>query len=216
MNKNPKNEIERRFLHGTEIRTVDGDNGLRKIVGYAAVFDSLSEDLGGFRERIAPGSFSSAIKDGDVRALWNHNADRVLGRTKSGTLKLSEDEHGLKIECDPPDAQWARDLMASIDRGDVDQMSFGFRVRRYPDGSRGSDWIVENNEDVRVLRDVELFDVSPVTFPAYPDTEVGLRSLEEYRKANSQESNKADDYMVGLDIKRRRLNIKESQWRIQS
>jgi uncharacterized protein len=177
-----RNEFERRNFTATELRAVSDDNGVRHITGYAAVFNSLSEDLGGFREKIAPGAFARAVKEDDVRALWNHNSDNVLGRTKSGTLRLSEDNHGLKIECDPPDAQWVRDLIASIERGDVDQMSFGFVVRRYPDGSRGSMWVEENGEDIRILTDVELFDVSPVTFPAYPDTEVGLRSLAEHKK----------------------------------
>lgn len=181
-NRNKK-EFERRNFTATELRAVSDDAGVRHITGYAAVFNSLSEDLGGFREKIAPGAFARAIKEDDVRALWNHNSDCVLGRTKSGTLRLSEDTHGLKIECDPPDAQWVRDLMASIDRGDIDQMSFGFMVRSNPDGSRGAQWEEENGEDIRTLTDVELFDVSPVTFPAYPDTEVGLRSLEEHKKS---------------------------------
>lgn len=181
-----RKDFERRNFIMSELRAVSDDKGVRHITGYAAVFNSLSEDLGGFREKIAPGAFARAIKEDDVRALWNHNSDCVLGRKKSGTLRLSEDNHGLKIECDPPDAQWVRDLIASIDRGDIDQMSFGFIVRRYPDGSRGCQWIVENGEDIRILTDVELFDVSPVTFPAYADTEVGLRSLEEHKKRKQE------------------------------
>lgn len=176
MNKRKKiNEIERRNLPVTELRAITDDKGLRHITGYAAVFDSLSEDLGGFREKIDKGAFKKTIKKDDVRALKNHNADYVIARTKSGTLKLSEDEHGLMIDATPPDTQWARDLMSSIDRGDIDQMSFGFQTV-------SDRWETQSKEEIRTLMEVRLFDVSPVTFPAYADTEVGLRSLEEYRK----------------------------------
>ncbi len=197
--KGKKNEIERRNFPVEELRAITDENGLRHIVGYAAVFNSLSEDLGGFREKIDPGCFSKTINSDDVRALWNHDSNHVLGRNKSGTLILSEDQRGLKIDVIPPDAQWARDLMVSIDRGDIDQMSFGFQ--------KISDrWEGDYPNEVRTLMEVRLFDVSPVTFPAYPDTEVGLRSLEEYRK--SKNSNEADGSMIGLDIKRKRLNLK--------
>ena len=204
--ENRKNEIERRNFPVEELRAITDEAGLRHIVGYAAVFNSLSEDLGGFREKIDPGAFADTLNTGDVRALKNHNSDYVLGRNKSGTLTLSEDQRGLKIDIMPPDAQWAKDLMVSIDRKDIDQMSFGFRTIDQM-------WEGEYPEEIRTLMKVELFDVSPVTFPAYPDTEVGLRSLEEYRTANKveDEGNKADDYLIGLSIRRKRLKIKERQ-----
>lgn len=200
---------ERRNFTASELRAVKDENGMSHITGYAAVFNSLSEDLGGFREMIAPGCFTRAIKECDVRALWNHNSDCVLGRTKSGTLRLSEDAHGLRIDCDPPDTQWARDLMASIERGDIDQMSFGFCVRQYPDGSRGASWSVVDGEDIRTLLDVELYDVSPVTFPAYPDTTVGLRSLEIWKKSTPPgdgNEGAAPDYRTAL--LRKKLNLR--------
>lgn len=143
-----------------------------KIRGHAAVFNSLSEDMWGMRERIKPGAFRRSIREKqDVRALWNHNSDYVLGRTKSGTLTIAEDERGLLVEIDPPDTQWAKDLQESIRRGDVDQMSFGFIV--------GTDeWHMENDELIRDIIEVkELFDVSPVTYPAYPATDVSVRSF---------------------------------------
>jgi hypothetical protein len=173
--KEKNNNMERRSFTATELRAIEDEKGLRHIVGYAAVFNSLSENLGGFREKIEPGAFRDSISTDDVRALWNHDSNYILGRNKSGTLALSEDERGLKIDVSPPDTQWARDLMVSIDRGDVDKMSFGFRTL-------DDDWNAVNHEEVRTLKKVQLFDVSPVVFPAYPDTEVGLRSLEEYRK----------------------------------
>lgn len=172
------NEIERRCFPVSEFRAIEDEKGLRHIVGYAAVFNSMSEELWGFREKIAPGCFTKTIKEDDIRALWNHDSNHVLGRNKSGTLTLSEDTKGLKIDILPPDAQWARDLMTSIDRGDIDQMSFGFKTVAQL-------WEGEYPDEIRTLIEVKLYDVSPVTFPAYPDTEVGLRSLEEHRKAKT-------------------------------
>ena len=160
---------ERRAFPFMEVR-INEEGDKHKIVGYAAVFNKMSLDLGGFREVIRPGAFKKTIQEADVRALWNHNADYVLGRTKSGTLKLEEDERGLKIEITPPDTQWAKDLITSIGRGDIDQMSFGFR----PVKDR---WGTEDGENIRELLEVELLDVSPVTFPAYPQTSVQVRSI---------------------------------------
>lgn len=142
-----------------------------KITGHAAVFNQWSEDLGGFREIIRPGAFAKTIKEADVRALFNHDPNYVLGRNKAGTLRLEEDKKGLAIEIDPPDTQWARDLTTSIQRGDIDQMSFGFRTVKDKWGDDG-----ETNQ--RELLEVELFDVSPVTYPAYPQTSVGVRSID--------------------------------------
>lgn len=164
---------ERRVFNLTEVRVVPAADGEpSKLTGHAAVFNSLSEVLWDFREKIQPGAFSKTLSDGaDVRALWNHNPDYVLGRTKSRTLSLAEDGTGLAVEILPPDTQWARDLMTTIERGDVDQMSFGFETVRDawstdPDGML-----------IRDLIECKLFDVSPVTFPAYPDTDVQARSL---------------------------------------
>lgn len=164
-------EIERRTvpLGLLEVRQA-GENGEAHIVGHAALFGVLSEDLGGFRERIEPGAFARSLA-GDVRALWNHDANYVLGRTTAGTLQLSEDAQGLRVEIEPPDTTWARDLLVTIRRGDVNQMSFGFRV---PHG--GEQWTSEDGMNVRTLTNVELFDVSPVTFPAYPQTSVAVRN----------------------------------------
>ena len=140
------------------------------ITGHAAVFNSLSEMLWGFRETIAPGAFRDAIEKSDVRALVNHEPSFVLGRKKNGTLKLWEDERGLAIDIDPPETQWANDLLVSIGRGDIDQMSFGFTVAE-------DSWDTVDGETRRtILRVDELFDVSPVTFPAYPETDTALRA----------------------------------------
>ncbi|HHX58957.1 MAG TPA: HK97 family phage prohead protease, partial [Candidatus Moranbacteria bacterium] len=113
-------DLEKRFIpvEDSEIR-VEGDDKERKITGYAAVFNRKSENLGGFVEIIRPGAFKEAIKDADVRALFNHDSNYVIGRTTSKTLTLEENQKGLKFEAVPPDAQWARDLLKSIERGDV-------------------------------------------------------------------------------------------------
>ena len=159
---------ERRSFH-VELRA-EGDEDDPKIVGYAAVFDSAT-NLGPFTEVIRKGAFKKTIGEADVRALWNHNDDHVLGRSKSGTLILEEDEKGLKIEIDPPDTQAARDLMHLMDRGDVDQMSFAFRAVKEKWTEAESD----DEDPVRELLEVRLYDVSPVTYPAYEDTIVALR-----------------------------------------
>jgi HK97 family phage prohead protease len=163
-------KIERRLSKDTEIRA-EGDG--KKLVGYAAVFNSLSEELWGFREKIAPGAFQRSINAGaDVRALFNHDPNFVLGRTTAKTLSLSEDSRGLKVEISPPDIQWANDLVASITRKDITQMSFGFRVVK-------EQWEEKEDENIRTLLDVDLFDVAPVTFPAYTGTSIQSRSLAE-------------------------------------
>lgn len=167
-----KSERETRNFILTELRVVQDDNKPIKLRGYAAVFDQLSENLGGFREKIAPGAFTKTISEADVRALWNHDPNYVLGRSKSGTLSLWEDAHGLKIEIIPPDAQWAKDLMQTIQRGDVDQMSFAFTVVK-------DTWSrTEGQDPIRTLEEVKLFDVSPVTYPAYPQTSIQARDIE--------------------------------------
>lgn len=156
------------------------DDKTARLIGHAAVFSQLSEDLGGFREQIAPGAFADAIKADDVRALFNHDSNYVLGRTGSGTLRLSEDVRGLAIEIDLPDTQTIRDLVAApIERGDVSQMSFGFSVR-----PGGQDWAKDDaGQVVRTLKRVRLFDVSPVTFPAYRQTDIAMRELRAWQSS---------------------------------
>jgi uncharacterized protein len=174
--------IERRdfAIEGLKVERRDGEPA--KIVGHAAVFNSLSEDLGGFRETILPGAFSDAITRDDVRALINHDSNLILGRNRAGTLTLSEDERGLLVEITPPDTSYARDLMVSMERGDINQMSFGFSVA--PGGSSWGE--TTDGVYVRTLSKCNLFDVSPVTYPAYPQTDVALRSLSEFREAEKK------------------------------
>ncbi len=149
------------------------------ITGYAAVFNTLSEDLGGFREQIAPGAFKRALDlDQDVRALVDHDPSRIIGRSTSGTLEMVEDDHGLRVKIDPADTSAGRDIMESISRGDVSGMSFGFVVR-------DDQWDMIDGENIRTVSDMDLFDVSVVTYPAYTGSsvEVALRSLDDHKRA---------------------------------
>jgi HK97 family phage prohead protease len=171
-------EIERRST--TQAAAIETrEDGSAKLTGYAAVWDSETMIGGMFREVVRKGAFAKSIADGaDVRALWNHNDDVVLGRTKSGTLKLEEDETGLRYEVELPDTQAARDAITTIKRGDVSGSSFGFLV---PKG--GAVWSVDSNgSELRELLQVQLLDVSPVAYPAYDDTTVAARSLERFRE----------------------------------
>lgn len=183
---------ETRCAGVTELRIEAQDGGgLPIIEGHAAVFDSLSQDIGfifPFKERIQKGAFKDSVQRDDIRALWNHDANYVLGRNKAGMLELEETDRGLKVRIHPPDTTWARDLTESIKRGDVTQMSFGFTVET-------ESWSVENGEDIRTLERVKLYDVSPVTFPAYLDTDVGVRSaLDAYNKFKKEQEQRRAEF----------------------
>ena len=145
------------------------------------MFHRDSELIGGmFIERIAPGAFAESIaKPDDIRALINHDPNLILGRNVSKTLTLREDDKGLLVEIDPPNTSYANDLMESTKRGDISQMSFGFQTiaDSWERGQNGA-------PDVRTLLKVRLFDVSLVTYPAYPDTEVAVRSHDAFLKSN--------------------------------
>ena len=173
----PALELERRAFVGEGLKIERRDDKMACLRGHAAVFNQLSEDLGGFREQIAPGAFTEALGSDDVRALFNHDPNFVLGRTAAKTLRLAEDSRGLAFECDVPDTQMVRDLvLAPIDRGDISHMSFQFAVK-----PNGQDWAQDDEgRNVRTLKRVKLFDVSPVTYPAYPQTDVALRELRSF------------------------------------
>jgi len=184
---------------GGEFRVSRTDDG-SSLRGHAAVFNSLSENLGGFREQIKPGAFKWALENDDVRALINHDSNLVIGRNTAGTLRMKEDKTGLAVEIDLPDTQAARDLSVSIERGDISQMSFGFRVR-----AGGQEWGEDDDGDViRTLTDLSLFDVSPVAYPAYPATDVGLRSLETFQ---TDKANRKAIFLRILDAQKRRLQL---------
>lgn len=209
--------IERRSVQITDLRTVRSEDDKPRIVGYAAVFNKMSEDLGGFREKIAPGAFAGALKNSDTRMLWNHDSNMVLGRVSAGTLDVKEDRSGLKIENTPPDTQWAKDLMVSIDRGDIKDMSFGFHTKK-------DEWDETKTGTVRTLLEIdELPDVSPVTFPAYKDTKLALRSMEAWKETNKPPgatpkgeqddptaTSRVSNLRRRLDLKLKTLDIEEA------
>ncbi len=154
-----------------EFQTRDDDGNLT-IEGYFSVFDSIYEIAPGMTESVAPGAFSSSLS-GDIRALINHDTTLVLGRTKAHTLELREDARGLwgRISINPKDAD-AVNLYERVKRGDVDQCSFGFNIR-----SQDTD-IREDGSVHWTIKDVELFEVSCCTFPAYEETNISARSAE--------------------------------------
>lgn len=164
-------KIERRYLSPSldvERRDESGIPGLR---GYAAVFGRRSVELWGFHEIIAAGAFTGTLAAGDdVRALWNHDPNWILGRSTNGSLRLREDENGLLSEIDLLDTPMNRGFVAAIERGDVTQMSFAFEAL-------DAQWDIDANEQwVRTILRAKLYDVSPVAYPAYPDTSIGLRN----------------------------------------
>ena len=150
-------------------------HGGATLEGHAAVFNSLSEDFGGWRERIAPGAFDTVIDAEDIYALWNHDPNFIIASTADKTLRLSQDGTGLLAEMDPMDTQTIRDLVVTpIRQGKVRKMSFAFDI---PVG--GDEWVIEEGVDIRVIRRVgRLYDVSPVTYPAYPGTDISARTLQ--------------------------------------
>jgi hypothetical protein len=167
-------KIEQRYLSGVELRAADDDSF--RISGIAAAYNVKSRDLGGFVEMIAPGAFARALKEqADVKCTVNHDPSRILGRSKSGTLILSDTRAGLFFDCQlDPSQQLHNDTFSAIKRGDLDSCSFAFCVR---DG--GEKWSETDGLRLRTLTDVELIDVAPVCYPAYPEgTSVSARAFD--------------------------------------
>jgi uncharacterized protein len=165
-------EIERRYVTATiSLRSAPAGSPSPGILyGYAAKYNSWSNDLGGFKEQIKLGAFDRALREKqDIRFLMNHDPNVVLGRWKSGTLGLKTDSTGLYFTCELPDTQAGRDLHTLVARGDVSQCSFAFKV-----APSGDSW--DRSRTQRTLIDVDLFDVSAVTYPAYEDTNISARS----------------------------------------
>lgn len=169
---------------GVEFRA---ESDKRTLTGYAVVWNSDTTIGDYFVERIAPGAFTKALR-GDILALVNHDTGRVVGRTRSGTLRLAEDSRGLKVEIDIPDTTDGNDLWTLVERGDVSGMSFSFRATK-------QEWDDTGDLPHRTVIEAELFEVTATAIPAYPDTSLALRSLEaarteartaEYRKAENK------------------------------
>ncbi|MGY3527703.1 HK97 family phage prohead protease [Bradyrhizobium sp. USDA 4452] len=170
--------ITRETRSFSDFKVESRDDGPKIIIGYAAVFNSPADIGGYFREQVAPGAFTRAIAEDDVVANINHEDWPILGRNTAGTLKLSQDERGLRVEISPPDTRSVRELITALKRGDISKMSFAFRATK-------EQWDETVDPPLRTLQEVELLDVSIVTRPAYDDTEVGVRMLTELRAKNT-------------------------------
>jgi HK97 family phage prohead protease len=180
--------LETRTLTRTpEVRATEKG---RTIGGYAAVFNSQADIGDSFREIIAPGAFTAAMKQ-DVRALIDHDSGRVIGRTAAGTLRLTQDDTGLAVEIDLPDTQDGRDLGTLIERGDITSMSFGFIVTKQT-------WDETGDIPTRTIEAVDLREVSVVAFPAYDDTSIALRSLDQARREQRELNHSAASLRLRL------------------
>jgi len=172
----------RSFRSEFEVRAAHKGKGA-VMRGHAAVFNSMSRNLGGFVEMVDPGAFRKTLADNpDTRALINHDPMHIMGRTRSGTLRMSTDSAGLAYEIDVPDRQDARDLMVSLERGDITQSSFSFFV-----APNGDEWdYTDDGFPMRTLRGVSLHngDVSVVTFPAYEAADSGMRAYRSFAAAH--------------------------------
>lgn len=203
-------QIEKRYKSGGLGVRADEKGG--KITGLASVFyregDATTEyELWpGVRERILPGAFSAVLaKNPDVRALVNHDSNLILGRTKAGTLRLSVTERGLEYEVDGSESSAYTDAMIALARGDIDGSSFAFRVEK-----SGEEWRKENGVDIREIREfAELYDVGPVTYPAYSGTDAGMRAGVEGGMYEARQSHKdwvdRDRHAKRLTLMRMRL-----------
>ena len=186
-----------------EIRINESEDG-SVIEGHAAVFDSWSETLGGifpFKEKVRSGAFVDSIAKDDIRALFNHDPNYVLGRNRANTLELMEDSVGLKVRIYPPNTSWAKDLATSIRRGDINQMSIGFVVEE-------DEWSSVDGIDTRELKKVRLFDVSPVTYPAYTSTDVGIRAMQEYEGYKAEQRTKEKEADAAIQKAKDKAKLK--------
>lgn len=168
-------KTETRELMTNKIEIRENDDGSKTLVGYAVKWEKKSHVLGyyyKFREQFKKGAFTESLQNDDQRFLWSHDTGKVLGRTKNNTLRLSEDDVGLRFELDLPDTTLGEDTYKSIKRGDVDGVSFGFK--------KEDDEIAEPDDDLplRTVKKAKLLEVSAVAFPAYPDSEVSARGYD--------------------------------------
>jgi HK97 family phage prohead protease len=193
MRKKMKQQLEHRSIP-CEFR-VAKDTGKNTIFGYGAVYGVRSSDLGGWVEVISPGAFDAHLATTpSIKGYFNHDTNLILGSTAAGTMRVKSDKVGLAYEIDAPETQAARDLMVSMQRGDINQSSFGFVCR---DASWGYDEV--SGLDIRTVKQADVYDCSPVSEPAYPQATSGVRSLptdmplEVRTKLNALKPEKRDD-----------------------
>jgi phage prohead protease, HK97 family len=188
-------DIERRFVAAADLRVVTGEGLKQKLRGHAVVFDSLSEDMFFFREMIAPEAVDRTFSERiDVRALIDHDPAKIMGRLTARTLTMQKDQRGLLVEIDPPDTTYSRDALESVRRGDLTGMSFAFRGLK-------DQWDEKTDPPTRTVLDMRILEVSVVTFPAYPatDVDVAARSLAAFRQERG--------YRPSVDLLTRKLHL---------
>lgn len=180
-------EVRKIQVDKLEVRTLDGTDK-RVVGGYVNKFNqqsSLMRDYWGdeFVEVMSDSAFNKTLETKSQKALWNHNTDLVLGSVSAGTLNLFTDGIGLRCEITLPNTTWGNDAYESIQRGDVEGMSFGFRCVE----DMWSKTEYEGREIYkRTILEVELFEVSPCVFPAYPDSQINCRSLEDFKTISKE------------------------------
>ena len=188
-------KMETRIVEVTEFEVREDGDGMR-LEGYAALFNSRSENLGGFTETIKPGAFRASLRArNDIKLLWNHDTGAVLGSTRAGTLTLTEDDRGLRVSAMLPNTSYGRDARELVSRGDVSAFSFGFSMP-----TRGGDeWSADGTE--RVLKSVRLHEVSLVAFPAYPETAgtATVRGLDKVAKRAEVDADSLADALLKIE-----------------
>jgi len=185
------NTVMEKRIFNIETRAEETEDGNKVIVGHASMYGTRSENLGGFYEYIEKGAFTPELIEGsDVRALINHDQNLILARTTSGTLRLNADAKGLRYEFDVPQTSYGKDLLVSMDRGDINQSSFAFTVQ-------DDEWETDDDgNNIRTIKKIDrLYDVSPVTYPAYPNVDdlvVAQRGLATYKEKVERENEEKD------------------------
>jgi len=188
-------KLETRIVEVEAFEVREDGTGMH-LEGYAALFNSRSENLGGFTETIKPGAFRASLRSrNDIKLLWNHDSGAVLGSTRAGTLQLTEDDRGLRVSATLPNTSYGRDAAELVRRGDVSAFSFGFSMP-----ARGGDeWNSEGTE--RVLKSVRLHEVSLVAFPAYPETAgtATVRGLDKIAKRAGVDADALADALLKVE-----------------
>lgn len=172
-------KTEKRNLTASNVEIREAEDGKRTISGYAVKWEMKSHAMGyfkRFKEQFRKGAFTESMTNDDQLALWSHDTSKVLGRTKNGTLRLFEDDIGLRFELDLPNSTLGSDAYETIKRGDVDGVSFGFQMQK-------QEWDENDVENItRSILKAKLLEISPVAFPAYPDSQVSARSHDPYKE----------------------------------
>jgi len=197
--------MEKRYFN-IDTRTEKRDDGSTTITGHAAVFNQMSSDLGGFREVIAPGAFTDALNKEtlDCRCLINHDPNLLLARSSSGTLQLKETEKGLSYSFSVPDTTYGRDILISMERGDISQSSFAFTILE-------DSWETTEDGEVRTINKIrDLWDTSIVTYPAYPDADdltLAQRSLAIHKE--KEENKRQEKDLVKRSLLKLKIELKK-------